>query len=292
MDSRQVKQKVPRGASREATCPYQDLYVYVMDGVVSPNDEAHLGEAFVGNWVEDSWSFLFFRSPSEPEVLALSSLRNGPRLLEKHRFTYADWQGCGVDPIRICGLLIVPPWSTTEPREGEKRVLLDPGVVFGNGLHPTTRDCLAALVHAKDFGAFEAVLDLGTGTGILALTAAGLGAGRVTAVDLNPLCVRTARKNVRLNGLEGIVEVVEGRAEAQLDHRADVVAANLPYPVVVDVLHGLSSRREKPPRLILSGLMRSQARDIRERLQARGWRMVREWDHEMTWYTFLAAGEG
>jgi ribosomal protein L11 methyltransferase len=293
MDSRQDEPEVPRAAPRQRTCPYQDLYVYVMEGVVSEEEEARLGGDFLGNWVEETWSFLFFISPAEPEVLALSSLgQGGPRLLEQHHFTYEAWQGDEEETLRIGGLLIVPPWSQTEPQDGEYRVLLDPGVVFGNGAHPTTRDCLSALIQARDCGAFQEVLDLGTGTGILAIAAAALGARRVTAVDLNPLCVKTARKNVQWNGLDGIVEVVEGRAEAWSGREADVVIANLPHPVIAEVLEGLAARRVANPGLILSGLMRSEARDIRERLAARGWRLLREWDHEMIWHTFLAEGEG
>ncbi|MCK7509745.1 MAG: 50S ribosomal protein L11 methyltransferase [Desulfobacterales bacterium] len=92
-------------------------------------------------------------------------------------------------------------------------LVLDPGVVFGAGNHPTTRDCLLAIDRAAAEARFETVLDLGTGTGILALAAARRLGARVAAVDLSPAAVRTAAGNVARNGLAGRVLVALGRAE-------------------------------------------------------------------------------
>ena len=85
---------------------------------------------------------------------------------------------------------------------GEKlSILLDPGLVFGTGTHPTTRDCLDALELAAGSKKFNTVLDLGTGTGLLALAAAKLGSKGVVAADLNLLAAKTAERNVKLNHL-------------------------------------------------------------------------------------------
>lgn len=275
------------GTGKGGSCPYQDLHVYMVEGVVEREEEAELGNAFLGNWVEERWSFLFFSAPSEAKVLGLPRMGSDLKLLDTYAFTYDQWQGGGIGPSRIGHFLIVPPWLSIEAAPWEQRIVLDPGVVFGNGLHPTTRDCLSALSMARDYGAFEEVLDLGTGTGILAVAAAVLGARRVTAVDINPLCIKTARKNVQLNDLDGIVKVMEGRADECPLTDADLVMANLPHQAVAGVLDRLGDRSRKRPRCILSGLMRSEARDIRERIRGCGLRLEREWDHEMTWYTLL-----
>ena len=201
-------------------------------------------------------------------------------------FTYEQWQGGGLDVLSIERFLIVPPWEKAVSAEGLIRIFLDPGMVFGNGLHPTTRDCLKAIVCAHRQRPFARVLDLGTGTGVLALAAALLGAERVLAADLNPLCVKTASRNVSLNGLDEIIEVVERPAEDFYDQPAELMVANIHHAVIRNLLEMRVFR--KKDRIILSGLMRSQARDVKAELVRPRFRLLREWDHDMTWFTFLA----
>lgn len=266
--------------------PYKDLYVYLLSGVLNKHDEGILGDAFLGNWVEGENSFLFFSRASLDIVSGLLRLRPGLELVEDHHFTYEQWQGGWLDTIRIGKFLIVPPWVKRGADEGVIKILLDPGVVFGNCLHPTTRDCLKALSLVAANDQFDRVLDLGAGTGVLAIAAALLGAKNVLAVDLNPLCVKTARENVRLNDLEGRVQVVQGSAEDVLSEHADLVVANIHYKVIKGLLEQPSFCEKK--RLILSGLMRSQYRDIRVGLERGNFMIIREWDHEMPWFTILA----
>jgi len=145
-----------------------------------------------------------------------------------------------------------------EPEPGDIKIIIDPGVVFGTGLHPTTKHCLRAMVTLQEGQIpMEKVLDLGTGTGILALAAGFLGAGEVTAVDLNPLAVKTTKRNVLLNHLEGIIKVVQGKAQDFVDQSADLVIANIHHEVVKDLLETDGFRQK---------------------------------DHEMTWYTLLLKG--
>jgi ribosomal protein L11 methyltransferase len=130
------------------------------------------------------------------------------------------------------------------------------------------------------------VVDFGTGTGILALAAAFLGAGSVLAVDLNPLCVKTAEANVARNGFGDVIQVVEGPVEDFVDEPADLVAANIHQTVINELLG--KRRFVAGERLILSGLMRSAAREVRRKLARLRFAILHEWDHEMTWFTILA----
>ena len=269
--------------------PYKDLYVYLLSGMMSRYDEQMLGDAFLGNWVEEGNSFLFFSQPSKDVVVKISSKYSNIELVEDHYFTYEQWQGGGLDAVRIGRFLIVPPWLEAGGGEGLIRICLDPGVVFGNCLHPTTRDCLKALSLVAEKGQMGRVLDLGTGTGILAIAAALLGAKRVLAVDLNPLCVKTARENVKLNHLEGKVGVMEGSAEDIVGQSADLVLANIHHEVIKGFLKKKSFNKKR--KLIISGLMRSQYREVRFELERSQFRVLCEWDHEMTWYTVLAKKE-
>jgi ribosomal protein L11 methyltransferase len=271
--------------------PYKDLYVYLVDGPVPARFEAGLGAAFIGNWVEGTQSFLFFSSPARGSLEWL--LNEMPKLAvtDEFLFTYDEWQGGGLVPIRIGPFLIHPPWLSLDSSPEEIRIVLDPGVVFGNGLHPTTRDCLLALFHVFEKGSgADSMIDLGTGTGILALASAKLGARKVIAVDLNPLCVKTARVNVCLNGLEERVSVHEGKAEDHIGKENDLVVANLHFGLI-ETLFGMGGFRTARG-VIVSGLLRTQWREARHALVMNGYRIEREWDHEMTWFTILGVREG
>ena len=269
--------------------PYDDLFIYLLEGVVKAEYEPDLGHAFIGNWVEDNSSFLFFGKPADKPVKRLVKAFPQLELIEAHHFTYDQWQGGGLETIKVDKFVVVPPWQQVDAYEGSIRIVLDPGVVFGNGLHPTTRDCMKALSYAYGQRPFQRVLDLGTGTGVLALAAAFLGAEGVLAVDINPLCVKTAMRNIGLNRLHPVIRTVEGPAENFVDEPSDLVVANIHHEVIERLLdRGVFQDTE---RFIISGLMRSQFRDVRAQLEKNRFRILREWDHDMTWFTLLAMKE-
>jgi ribosomal protein L11 methyltransferase len=134
------------------------------------------------------------------------------------------------------------------------------------------------------------VVDLGTGTGVLALASALLGAEQVLAVDLNPLCVKTTKNNVQLNHLESRIEVREGRAEDYAEVPADLMLANIHWDVLKSLLAKEGFR--KSPWIVLSGLMRSHARDLESDLALYGLSVVKAWEDEATWYTMLVSAQG
>jgi len=268
---------------------YQNLYIYFLKGVLRERHEGSLGDSFLGNWVEEDSSFLFFSEPAGKLISKLLRVQPNLELVDTYSFTYEQWQGAKPEILRIDQFLLVPPWEKEGRAEGHIRITLDPGVVFGNGLHPTTRDCLRALAFAARERPLGSVLDLGTGSGVLAVAAALLGAERVLAIDLNPLCAKTARRNAELNHLQEAIEVVAGKAEDFLRERADLVVGNLHYELIRDLLENRSF--DQGERVLLSGLMRTQARDVRARLIDRGFQITGEWDHEMTWFTYVASKE-
>jgi ribosomal protein L11 methyltransferase len=274
---------------KENNGPYGDLFIYHLKGQVKEQEELALGEHFLGNWVEDDASFLFFSVPSRDNVLKLVEKRCALELIEDYHFTYEQWQGSALRPMVIAHFLIHFPWEQVDVDDKKTEIIMDPGVVFGTGLHPTTEDCLKAMAHLHGQSPLGRVLDLGTGTGILALAAALLGAEKVLAVDLNPLSVKTARRNVRLNGLEGSIEVVKGLAEDFVEETADLVVANLHHNVIVKLLDKEGFLEKSW--YIISGLLRSQVREIRYQLGERDLHVTREWDQEGTWYTLLVRND-
>ena len=154
-------------------------------------------------------------------------------------------------------LLITPTWHAHEPiPDGRKRILLDPGLAFGTGSHPTTRLCLEWL----DAHAMEGVrvIDYGCGSGILAIAAALLGAGPVTGVDIDPQALEATRANAHANGV--LVEVLDAR-ELSAEPAALVLANILASPL--KVLAPLLTERVAPGGwLVLAGLLESQVAEV------------------------------
>jgi ribosomal protein L11 methyltransferase len=271
-----------------ATPSYEELYIYLIKGLVSREEESAFGLSFLGNWVEEDTCFLFFKEPAEAIVTELLKRHSDLQLLENDHFSYEEWQGDFSEPIKIDRFLIVPPWLNASEGQGETKILLDPGLVFGTGLHASTRDSLKALSYVHAHFPVTKVVDLGTGTGVLALASALLGAQEVLAVDLNPLCVNTARKNARYNHLESRIEVKEGRAEDFAELQADLVLANIHWDVLKTLLK--KERFRKNPWIVLAGMMRSHARDLESDLARYGLKIGKAWEDEATWYTILVRG--
>lgn len=266
-----------------AASPYDELFIYYLKGCLRPENEV-FGEAFIGNWEEDGFAFLFFSRPAADAIARLLRRQPGLALIDSYQMAYADWQGAHDIALQTERLQVHPPWQAP-PADDRRGIVLDPGVVFGTGTHPTTRDCLHALERLYSREAPADVLDLGTGTGLLALAAARLGARRTLAVDLNPLCARTAARNVRLNGLAERVLVVRGRAEAFVDLPADLLVANIHFDVMRRLLGSQGFYRKRW--FVLSGLLRSEARWALAQLAARPVEIIEEWHHEGVWSTFF-----
>ena len=126
---------------------------------------------FLGHWQEENSAFLFFSAPAVGEVETILRAQPHLRLIESTRMSYEQWQGPGIAGQRFGCFRFLAPWAP-EAQGGvdgadEFPILLDPGLVFGAGNHPTTRDCLMALELAAQSAPAETALDLGTGTGIL-----------------------------------------------------------------------------------------------------------------------------
>jgi len=140
------------------------------------------------------------------------------------------------------------------PRSHRNRfvIFLDFDSAFGTGGHGTTEGCLIALEHAMSGG--ETVLDVGTGTGILAIAAHKLGAARITAVDIDKAACAEAKRNLAINGIEGTIVVTDGGI-GSVDGRFDIIAANLRTPVLVGLMDELIDKVNPGGFAILSGIM-------------------------------------
>ncbi len=161
-------------------------------------------------------------------------------------------------PLRVGNrLLIVPSWEEPRPHANDIVLRLDPGMAFGTGGHETTRLCLELLEEIMDSMPTllsPSVLDLGTGSGILAMAAVQLGAGKVCAVDIDPLAIEVARENLAINNLSDQVECSTTPLES-LEGCFDVILANILAEELVRLAPHLNQRLAPGGSLVLSGIL-------------------------------------
>lgn len=162
-------------------------------------------------------------------------------------------------------LMICPSWEECPP--GREPVYLDPGMAFGTGYHPTTAMCLEEMEKLILPGMI--VYDVGCGSGILSLAAARLGAAVVHAVDVDPVAVRVSRENVRLNDLEGIIDVRQGSLEA-LTKGANLVLMNIIAPVIMALAPRARELLYPGGWLVAGGINRAQREETKKALLKAG----------------------
>jgi len=158
-------------------------------------------------------------------------------------------------------LLIKPGWSRRRARPGQRVVRLDPGLSFGTGHHATTCFCLEQLAACRRPGAGQSFLDIGAGSGILAIAAAKLGYRPVQAFDCDPEAIRTSRANARRNRVQDRVRPRRqdlARLPARSGRRWDVICANLTADLLASQSGKICARLKPGGQLIVAGILRSE----------------------------------
>jgi ribosomal protein L11 methyltransferase len=155
------------------------------------------------------------------------------------------------------GIVVVPSWENYDAKDGETIVHIDPGTAFGTGLHETTRLCTEALIE-ESIGA-ASLLDIGTGSGILAIVGKRLGIGEIVGMDIDPEAIRVASENFKKNGCASI-ELAQDLDS--VDRRFDLVIANILLTTLIDLSEAIASRVAPGGTLILSGITHDQETDI------------------------------
>jgi ribosomal protein L11 methyltransferase len=174
-------------------------------------------------------------------------------------------------------LLVKPSWSRRDPVRGQAVVVLDPGLSFGTGQHPTTHFCLTQLAAARKPDTRQAFLDIGTGSGILAIAAAKLGYGPVHGFDFDPESVRVARENAARNGVSDVFRPSRRdllKVVSPKNPRYDVVCANLLADLLLKERDKIMAYLRPGGRLVVAGILAREYGPIRRAYEQAGLRLV------------------
>ncbi len=265
--------------------PPEKLYIYEIEGRVEAPPEL-AGAEFLGRWREGDCSYLFFSAPREERLRTWLAASGAGRYASETVLAYDAWEaGKPLKPTSLAGFHLCPAWQEPAPGPGETVIRLEPGLAFGSGYHPTTRGCLTLLRRVFDSEPPRRVLDLGTGTGILALAVLALGAERVVAVEYNELAVRAAARNLKLSQRPRQALLIQGEARHFAHLQADLVLANIHLEVLLDLLEIPEFLEKKW--YIFSGLQGTQMAAFTDRLQASPLKVVDTWSENL-WFTVLA----
>jgi ribosomal protein L11 methyltransferase len=242
-------------------------------------------------------------------AIARSGLRIHPARIRWWPLQPTDWRESWKRHFKAFlvgrSLLVRPSWSSRRPAAGQVEVVLNPGMSFGTGQHPTTAYCLREIVRCRPravpvggvaerrmpttvagdgsraslfFQNPSSLRDVGTGSGILAIAAARLGYRPVAALDVDPAAIRVARHNARLNGVAKSIDFATGdlgRMRSSPRPGYTVICANLTADILASHADLLLSSLEPGGLLVVAGILRSQFASVRERFERLGARMVR-----------------
>ncbi|SFL66093.1 50S ribosomal protein L11 methyltransferase [Salibacterium qingdaonense] len=183
-------------------------------------------------------------------------------------------------PVKVTDTLtITPSWEPYVPGNREEKVMeLDPGMAFGTGTHPTTVLCLQALEQEIKGG--EEVIDVGTGSGVLAVGAAKFGAARVLALDLDQTAVEAARDNTAFNNVGNTVTVKQNNLLDHEHHQADIIAANILAHIIIRLAPDAWKALKPGGLFITSGIISGKKNEVMEALEKENFEIVRTQDME------------
>jgi ribosomal protein L11 methyltransferase len=187
-----------------------------------------------------------------------------------------DWASAWKEhyrPLRASDRVVIrPPWFEYEAQENDIVLVLDPGMAFGTGMHPTTRLSLYQIEKLVQPG--QSLFDVGTGSGILAIAAMRVGASPIDAVDIEPMSVRVAKGNLDLNDAGNQITLDVGSADWAGGKSYDVVVANIIARVLISIADDLKAATKPGGLLLLSGIIEPKETETRERFDALGFEML------------------
>jgi ribosomal protein L11 methyltransferase len=172
--------------------------------------------------------------------------------------------------------VIRPTWREYTPQPNDVVLNLDPGMAFGTGLHPTTRLCLAGIEAWGDTSLMSdaRVLDVGTGSGILAIAAVLMGASRVVAIDIDPLSIETTKANAEINGVDSLINAHVGSLPLPEPAQFHLVVANLISGLLIELAEELAKTVWPGGRLLAGGIYKDRESEVQSAFESAGLRVI------------------
>ncbi len=207
-------------------------------------------------------------------IALISSLCNlsplNERILEDNE--WMDFWKNHFSLLRIGSVVIRPSWIEYIQTGNEIVIELDPGMAFGTGHHPTTKMCIKEI--EKNIKPGYSVLDIGTGSGILSIVAAKLGAASVLGIDIDQNAIKSASKNVTNNALEDKIKLIHGSiTDTDTTIKYDLIVANMYTKVIMDIAHPLLNKLMPDGKFILSGIMKEKSKDVQKLFEMKNVRL-------------------
>lgn len=281
--SRSTLLKVSVVTSREAEEAVVEMMSVLLDQQASSYFDFESGETSVSVYLEAPATASQFRSSLKAGLERIRScgldVLPGRVVFEKvTRKQWAEAWKRHFKPISIgSALLVKPSWSPRKPRRGQAVVVLDPGLSFGTGQHPTTRFCLEQVVRFESGGIPSSLLDVGTGSGILAIGAAKLRFLHIEAFDFDPEAVRIARANAKRNRVLERIHFSRRditKLPAKPSRRFELVCANLTSDLLINEAKKITALVKEGGRLVLAGILSTQFQDIERAYGKLGWKVA------------------
>jgi ribosomal protein L11 methyltransferase len=274
--------KVSVKTSLEAEEAVAELLGTIFNQPASSYTDAETRKSTVSVYLRQmtDWSIRKRELATGLERVASSRLDLAPGSISLQKISRQDWAESWklhFRPLEIgSALLLKPSWSRRRPRKGQALIVLDPGLSFGTGRHPTTSFCLRQLVARRQTGLAQSCLDIGTGSGILAIAAAKLGYSPVEALDYDPESIRIARANARRNGVSARIRFARRdltKLPRGSTRKYSVICANLVASLLLAERERLLARLPPEGALLVAGILKSEFQRVQMAFERAGLRL-------------------